>query len=120
MLLPLVLDETIKKTRNEAKKKINMKINIGKTEIMNIGKNKQITSQLYRVKIEQSNRIKYLGVIVAEDSRKIKEEIREILIVGGKLINSFKNSFDGKKEIPKERRVQVLEKMLIPIIICGA
>lgn len=56
--------------------------------------------------------------ILSEDGR-IEEVIKERTTEGGILFNIFKNTFLGKKEIPKDIRVQVFKKVVAPILLYG-
>lgn len=103
----------------KALQKVNMTISKEKTQTMIIGNTEQHVVKLGEEKLEQVNRFKYLGTIITGDGR-IDEEIRERTAAGGRLFNSIKNSFLGKKEIPKDIRVEIFKKVVTPILIYGA
>lgn len=86
---------------------------------MNIDRNnKRIISQLDKVMLQQTQRFKYLGVIVVED-RRTEEEMKEKLTeVNG--LTALSVIYSLKRRISKETRVQVLEKVATSLLIYGA
>ncbi|KAJ3642504.1 hypothetical protein Zmor_007374 [Zophobas morio] len=87
--------------------KINLEINIDKTKTMIMTvKEKCHKIELNGQGIKQVRSYNCLATSI-EYNGKIDKEIPEIKRKVGRLYNSLKNSFFGKKEIPKERRVPV-------------
>lgn len=100
-------------------KKKNMKINGEKTKTMVIAPDKR-RHHIYIEgrKLEQVEKFKYLGVWIQENG-KLDDEINERVGSTGRLFNSIKSSFLGKKEVPKEAKVEVFKKVVTPILIYG-
>lgn len=105
---------------NESLKRINMKININKTKSMIISTQHQ-THEIHLEEkiIEQVKCYNYLGTTI-EDTGKLDREINERTGKVGRLFNAMRTTFLGKREIPKNIKVEVVKKVVIPTLIYGS
>lgn len=97
-----------------------MNINTDKTKTMIIGKEeKEHLIKLEDRRIQQIEKFKYLGTVISWDGR-TDNEIMERTAATGRVFNSIKTTFLGNKDIPKEIRVQIFKKVVIPILTYGS
>jgi ABC-type sulfate transport system substrate-binding protein len=54
---------------------------------------------------------------IIEESGKIDKEINQKIVKAGRLYNSLRITFLGKKEIPKKIKTQVYQKVVRPSIV---
>jgi hypothetical protein len=54
---------------------------------------------------------------IIEESGKIDKEINQKIVKAGRLYNSLRTTFLGKKEIPKKIKTQVYQKVVRPSIV---
>jgi hypothetical protein len=57
-----------------------------------------------------------LGTII-EESGKMDKEINQKIVKAGTLYNSLRTTFLGKKEVPKEIKTQVYQKVVRPSVV---
>lgn len=102
---------------NKELNKINMKINVDKTKSMIISSGNKVHSiQINGQEIEQVDSYKYLGSIIESNGR-IDKEINERMGKAGRIYNTMKTTFLGKREIPKNIKIEVIKKVVRPTIL---
>lgn len=122
----IIIGETEKQLQNninvfnqELKKK-NMKINIQKTKTMVIGNLEEKHSiEIDGKYLEQVKCYKYLGVVINSKGN-LEEEINERVAKTGRLFNSIKASFLGKKEVPSSIKAEIVKKIMKPVLTYGS
>jgi uncharacterized protein YukE len=118
----IILGETEKQLQeninnlNEGLKTLNMKINKQKTKTMIIGQqSKKHNIQIDDEALEQVDKFTYLGVIINKEGT-LEDEINGRIAKTGRLYNSIKSNFLGKKEIPKQIKTEIVKKIVKPTL----
>lgn len=105
---------------NETLNRINMKINIRKTKSMIITNGNSIHNiEINGQRIEQVQSFKYLGTII-EESGRLDKEMDERMGKAGRIYNTMRSTFLGKREIPKDVKTEVVKKVVRPTILYGS
>lgn len=98
-------------------RKVNMKINIGKTKTMVIAAEEiRHSITIEGQEIEQVDTFKYLGAYISSNGN-LEEEINERTAAVGRTFNAIKTTFLGKSEIPTKVKTEVVKKVVFPALV---
>ena len=99
--------------------KRNMKINMEKTRVMVVGKErKNVKIEVDGRKLQQVTVCKYLGVNI-QDSGRQEAEINERVTAAVRAYHAMSNSFVGKREVSRRTKLSVYRSIYCPILTYG-
>jgi len=115
------LTNTPQKLKQEAEK-YGLEINQNKTKYMRLSRTqtygKDIEIEIEGMKIEEVNKVKYLGTIVTKDNL-IEEEIKERIAAGNRAFFANTKIFQSKL-IPKKSQIKLYKALIRPVTVHGS
>lgn len=105
---------------NAACEEFGMKISVGKTKVMHIGKSrKKIDCKLNGEELEQVSEFKYLGAKFSEDGKLVKE-FEERRKMGNAIASQLRSHVFNKKELSSGTKLAIHRAIYRPTILYGS
>ena len=105
---------------NVACEEFGMKINVSKTKVMHVGKNrKEVVCELNDQVLEQVSEFKYLGTMFCEDGKLVKE-IDHRRKNGNAVASQLRSHVFNKKELSADTKLSIHRSIFRPTILYGS
>ena len=105
---------------NVACEEFGMKISVGKTKVMHVGKSREeVVCVLDGEELEQVSEFKYLGTIFSEDGRLVKE-FEERRKKGNAVASQLRSHVFNKKELSSDTKLAIHSSIFRPTILYGS
>src|ERR1700761_8366549 len=105
---------------NVACEEFGMKINVSKTKVMHVGKNrKEVVCELNDQVLEQVSQFKYLGTMFCEDGKLVKE-IDHRRKNGNAVASQLRSHVFNKKELSADTKLSIHRSIFRPTILYGS
>jgi len=105
---------------NVACEEYGMKISVGKTKVMHVGKaRKEVVCSLNGEQLEQVSEFKYLGTIFSEDGKLVRE-FQERRRMGNAVASQLRSHVFNKKELSSGTKLAIHRSIFRPTILYGS
>jgi hypothetical protein len=105
---------------NVACEEYGMKISVGKTKVMHVGKSrKEVVCSLNGEQLEQVSEFKYLGTMFSEDGKLVRE-FEERRRMGNAVASQLRSHVFNKKELSSGTKLAIHRSIFRPTILYGS
>ena len=105
---------------NAACEEFGMKISVGKTKVMHVGKSrKEIVCSLNGEQLEQVSEFNYLGTVFAEDGKLVKE-LESRRKKGNAVASQLRSHVFNKKELSSDTKLAIHRSIYRPTVLYGS